>query len=384
MAFQLTSGKRVIIGEHALEMALPHIMCLGSKALIVTGKIVTKNGIANKLINTLLSVGIDSAIFNEIIGEPDDKMVAAGVAAYKKEGCDFIIGLGGGSPLDTAKAIAAMTVLPGEVQEYAGKELSGDFPPLVLVPTTAGTGSEATKFCCVTDSSQDKKLLMKGEDLLPDIAVVDYTYTLSSPQSVTAATGMDALTHAVEAYTSQKANPVTDVYALDAIARIFSNLTKAYLDGTNRQAREEMAFAAYEAGFCINNSSVTIVHGMSRPIGALFHVPHGISNAMLISKCLSFAISGCFDRFGDIGRAIGAATHYDSDQKSARAFLAALEGLCGVLKIPTLAEYSIDRTAFFAAIDKMAGDAIASGSPANTIRQVTKEDIVCLYKSLWE
>src|SRR5574344_299524 len=384
MAFQLTSGKRVIIGEHALEMALPHIMCLGSKALIVTGKIVTKNGIANKLINTLLSVGIDSAIFNEIIGEPDDKMVAAGVAAYKKEGCDFIIGLGGGSPLDTAKAIAAMTVLPGEVQEYAGKELSGDFPPLVLVPTTAGTGSEATKFFCVTDSSQNKKLLMKGEDLLPDIAVVDYTYTLSSPQSVTAATGMDALTHAVEAYTSQKANPVTDVYALDAIARIFSNLTKAYLDGTNRQAREEMAFAAYEAGFCINNSSVTIVHGMSRPIGALFHVPHGISNAMLISECLRFALDGAYGRFGTIGRVIGAAHENANDIVASDCFIDALVSLTKKLRVPTLREYGLDCAAFREAEIKMAEDALASGSPANTMKQISRDDEVLIYERLWK
>src|SRR5574344_1971722 len=383
MSFQVTTGNRTVIGEGAFEAALPQIAKCGKKALIVTGKMISKTGLTSKIASLLKNSNVDSEVFNDIPGEPDDLTVEAGTTAYQKSGCDFVIGLGGGSPLDTAKAIAAMSVLPGKVTDYAGKERSGALPPLVLVPTTAGTGSEATKFFCVTDTKRNVKLLLKGDDLLPDIAVVDYTYSLTSPQSVTVATGMDALTHAVEAYTSRKATPVTDLYALDAIKRIFTNLPLAFDDGSNRKAREELAFAAYEAGFCINNSSVTLVHGMSRPIGALFHVPHGISNAMLISECLRFALDGAYGRFGTIGRVIGAAHENANDIVASDCFIDALVSLTKKLRVPTLREYGLDCAAFREAEIKMAEDALASGSPANTMKQISRDDEVLIYERLW-
>ena len=199
---------------------------------------------------------------------------------------------------------------------------------------------------------------------------------------MTAATGMDALTHAIESYTSRKANPITDTFALSALKRIFANLPTAYSEPENENAREQMLIAAYEAGVCINNASVTIVHGMSRPIGALFHVPHGISNAMLDIKCLGFAAQGAPGKFAEAARAVGVSCNAD-DSAAAQDFLAALEKLCGAVEIPTLAEYGIDRGEFFAAMDKMADDALASGSPANTIREVAKQDILDIYASLW-
>lgn len=383
MSFQLTAGKRTIIGEGALETGAPYIRAMGKKALIVTGKVITKTGLADTLSETLAGLGVSSVLFNDIPGEPDDVVVGACTKAFKENGCDFIIGFGGGSPLDTAKAAAAMSVLPGTPADYAGKELTGDFPPLVLIPTTAGTGSEATKFFVVTDSKTNTKMLLKGDDLLPDLALVDYTYSLTAPQDITAATGMDALTHAVEAYTSRKADPVTDMYAVDAVKRIFKALPRCYKDGSDREAREEMAFAAYEAGFCINNSSVTIVHGMSRPIGALFHVPHGISNAMLITECLRFALDGAYERFASLAVAIGRAQPDTNVVIAADAFIEALSELTRTLQIPTLAQYGIDRAKFLAAEDKMATDALASGSPGNTRKTVTKEDEISIYERLW-
>jgi alcohol dehydrogenase class IV len=226
-------------------------------------------------------------------------------------------------------------------------------------------------------------MLLKGDALLPELAVIDYTLTLTAPPSVTAATGMDALTHAVESYTSRKANAFTDALALDAARRIFKALPVAYRDGGNAKAREELAVAAYEAGICINNASVTLVHGMSRPIGALFHVPHGISNAMLIKNCLQYALDGSYSRFADIARAIGVADAGTSDKAAAGSFIGALELLCGKVEIPTLRQYGIDRQQFFNVMDKMAGDAMASGSPSNTIREIQKEDLLVIYQSLW-
>lgn len=384
MSFNFTCAPRTIFGEGALETAAPYIADFGKKALIVTGKIITKTGLAAKVQDVLSVRGISSVVFNDLPGEPDDKMIDAALSVFKSEKCDFIIGLGGGTPLDTAKAVAAMAVLPGKLSDYAGKEMSGDFAPLVLIPTTAGTGSEATKFFVYTDTATDAKLLMKGDALLPELAVIDYTYTISSPVSITVATGMDALTHAVEAYTSKKANPVTDIYCLDAIKRIFKYLPLAAKDGNDKTAREQMALAAYEAGVCINNSSVTLVHGMSRPIGALFHVPHGISNAMLITECLRFALDGegAEERFAKIALEIGEAEKSDSTSAASKKFLDALERLTKTLSVPSLREYGIDLEKFAAVEEKMASDALASGSPANTRKAVSKDDIIAIYDRL--
>lgn len=382
MTFNFTSAPRTVIGEGALEQSAAYISEMGKKALIVTGKIITKSGLVQKLQDFLSSLKIDSVIFNDLPGEPDDLMINAGLKIYKEQHCDFIIGLGGGTPLDTAKAIGAMSVLPGNLIDYAGKEIKGVFPPLVLIPTTAGTGSEATKFFVYTDTKTDAKLLLKGDALLPELAIVDFNYTISSPVGITVATGMDALTHAVEAYTSKKANPLTDIYCLDAIKKIFKYLPKAAADGNDKEARSNMAIAAYEAGVCINNSSVTLVHGMSRPIGALFHVPHGISNAMLIVECLRFALDGALDRFAILAKEIGAAKNEDDDRTAAEKFLVALENLTKELKIPTLKEYGIDIAKFKAVEEKMASDAIASGSPGNTRKEVTKADEIQIYEIL--
>ena len=384
MSFNFTCAPRTIFGEGALEIAAPYIADFGKKALIVTGKIITKTGLAAKVQDVLSVRGISSVVFNDLPGEPDDKMIDAALSVFKSEKCDFIIGLGGGTPLDTAKAVAAMAVLPGKLSDYTGKEMSGDFAPLVLIPTTAGTGSEATKFFVYTDTATDAKLLMKGDALLPKLAVIDYTYTISSPVSITVATGMDALTHAVEAYTSKKANPVTDIYCLDAIKRIFKYLPLAAKDGNDKTAREQMSLAAYEAGVCINNSSVTLVHGMSRPIGALFHVPHGISNAMLITECLRFALDGegAEERFAKIALEIGEAEKSDSTSAASKKFLGALERLTKTLEVPSLREYGIDLEKFEASEEKMASDALASGSPANTRKAVSKDDIIAIYDRL--
>ncbi len=382
MAFNFTTASRTIIGEGALAMAAPYLKEFGKKALIVTGKIITKTGLADEVQKVLKEQGIDSAVFNDLPGEPTDLMIYAGVDVYKKEGCDFIIGLGGGTPLDSAKAIAAMAVLPGKLIDYFGKEMKGDFAPLVLIPTTAGTGSEVTKYVVYTDTATDAKLLIKGEALLPKIAVIDYTYTMSSPVSVTTNTGMDALTHAIESYTCRKATPVTDLYCIDAVKRIFKWLPVAVKDGTNKEARENMALASYEAGVAINTSPTTIVHGMSRPIGALFHVPHGISNAMLLVECLKAVMEGCYERFARLGVEIGVASESDSPKAGAEKFMAALEAFTKKLKIPTLREYGLNLEEFAAKEDKMASDSLASGSPANCWKVLTKEEEIKIYDIL--
>ncbi len=254
---------------------------------------------------------------------------------------------------------------------------------MAAIPTTAGTGSEATQFTIITDTKKDIKMLLKGKVLMPTLAISDPQFTMTAPPKITAATGLDALCHAVEAYTSNKAQTLSDTFALSAVKRIFKYLPAAFHDGKNEEARIQMSVAALEAGTAFNNASVTLIHGMSRPIGALFHVAHGLSNAMLMKECLSYALSGAYDRFAELGRSIGAASSEDSDKEASEKFLAAVVKLTEELETPTLAEFGIDKEAFFQVIEKMAYDAMESGSPRNTRRTVTQADVEQMYRNLW-
>lgn len=372
-----------VVGTNVLGEAAPLLKKMGNKAFIVTGKHVAVSDMMKQLTALLDENGIDCVIFDGITGEPTDTMIENGVEMLKSSGCDFIIGIGGGSPLDSAKAIAAMAVNEGSIADYNGKEITGEILPLAAIPTTAGTGSETTKFTVITDSEKGIKMLLKGDVLVPKLAIVDSSFTVGAPKSVTSATGLDALTHAVEAYTSRKAFSMTDTLAVSAVKRIMKYLPIAYREPDNSLAREQMSIAALEAGICINNSSVTIVHGMSRPIGALFHVPHGMSNAMLLKECLSFAVSGAYEKFANLGRETGVASDSDSDETAAEKFIDSLQSICDVCEIPTLEQYGIDRDEYYSKISKMATDAVASGSPANTVKEVTVDDCIEIYKKLY-
>lgn len=372
-----------VVGTNVLGEAAPLLKKMGNKAFIVTGRHVAVSDMMKQLTALLNENGIGCVIFDGITGEPTDTMIENGVEMLKSSGCDFIIGIGGGSPLDSAKAIAAMAVNEGSIADYNGKEITGEILPLAAIPTTAGTGSEATKFTVITDSEKGIKMLLKGDVLVPKLAIVDSSFTVGAPKSVTSATGLDALTHAVEAYTSRKAFSMTDTLAVSAVKRIMKYLPIAYKEPDNSLAREQMSIAALEAGICINNSSVTIVHGMSRPIGALFHVPHGMSNAMLLKECLSFAVSGAYEKFANLGRETGVASDSDSDETAAEKFIDSLQSICDVCEIPTLEQYGIDRDEYYSKISKMATDAVASGSPANTVKEVTVDDCIEIYKKLY-
>lgn len=372
-----------VVGTNVLGEAAPLLKKMGNKAFIVTGRHVAVSDMMKQLTALLDENGIGCVIFDGITGEPNDTMIENGVEMLKSSGCDFIIGIGGGSPLDSAKAIAAMAVNEGSIADYNGKEITGEILPLAAIPTTAGTGSEATKFTVITDSEKGIKMLLKGDVLVPKLAIIDSSFTVGAPKSVTSATGLDALTHAVEAYTSRKAFSMTDTLAVSAVKRIMKYLPIAYKEPDNSLAREQMSIAALEAGICINNSSVTIVHGMSRPIGALFHVPHGMSNAMLLKECLSFAVSGAYEKFANLGIETGVASDSDSDETAAEKFIDSLQNICDVCEIPTLEQYGIDRDEYYSKISKMATDAVASGSPANTVKEVTVDDCIEIYKKLY-
>lgn len=384
MAFEFLVPPRIIVGKDALKTAAEVWKKTGSHALIVSDPSMVQLGNAALLESLLDENDIAHSLYADIAGEPTDQMIEAGLAVYKQEGCDFLIGLGGGSALDSMKAIGALATGGGNIADYMGKEITIPTPPMTAIPTTAGTGSEATQFTIINDTKRNIKMLLKGKVLMPELAVVDPQFTLSVPPKITASTGLDAFTHAVEAYTSRKATMLSDTFALSAIRRIVKYLPVVFQDGSDAGARQEMAIAALEAGIAFNNSSVTVVHGMSRPIGALFHVPHGISNAMLDERCFDYILDGAYDRFADLARAVGAAENGDSDKKAAEKFLEVVRDLCRICRIPTLKEYGIDRELFFENLEKMADDAMESGSPSNTRKELHKEDLIMIYRSLWE
>ena len=383
MAREFIVPGQIISGSGALEMAETALKEMGKKALIVTDQVMIELGNCRKVEDALKNQGVDYCIYSEIAGEPTDKMIEKGLKVYQEEGCDFLVALGGGSPIDSMKAIGSLAAKGGKISDYMGKVIDVPMPPMAAVPTTAGTGSEATQFTIITDTEKDIKMLLKGKVLMPDLAVIDPQFTMTAPPGITATTGLDALCHAIEAYTSRKAQTLSDTFAVSAVKRIMKYLPVAYTSGKNEKARVEMSVAALEAGIAFNNASVTLIHGMSRPIGALFHVAHGLSNAMLLKECLTFVLPGNYERFADLGRAVGVAEEADEAEEAAKKFLQAVEKLTRDLNVPTLREYGISQEEFFQVIDKMAFDAMESGSPQNTIRDVTEEDIKEIYRKLW-
>ena len=383
MAREFIVPGQIITGAGALDMAESALRQLGKKAMIVTDQVMIELGNCAKVEAALKNQGIAYTIYSEITGEPTDTMSENGLKQYREEGCDFLVALGGGSPIDSMKAIGSLVKNGGNISDYMGKIIDVEMPPMAAIPTTAGTGSEATQFTIITDTKKDIKMLLKGKVLMPALAVSDPQFTMTAPPRITAATGLDALCHAVEAYTSNKSQTLSDTFALSAVKRIFRYLPRAFRDGKDEEARTEMAVAALEAGIAFNNASVTLIHGMSRPIGAMFHVAHGLSNAMLMKECLGFALNGAYDRFGELGRSIGAASAKDTDKDASEKFLAAVAELTEELETPTLEQYGIEKDAFFQVIGKMAHDAMESGSPQNTRRTVTQADVEQMYRNLY-
>ena len=339
-----------------------------------------KLGNCKTVTDALERAGLGFEVFDQITGEPSDVMIEAGITAFKASGCDMYVGLGGGSPIDAMKAIAMMAACDGDIDEQMGVALDFDRPPLVAIPTTAGTGSEATQFTIINNTRQGIKMLLAGAKVLPDVAIVDPQFTCTAPASVTANTGVDALCHALESATSKKMQPMSYTFSISAIRRSLAHLH--VLSAENVEARTQMAIAATEAGVAFNNASVTIIHGMSRPIGALFHVPHGLSNAMIMLECLRYVVDGAYPEFASVAREVGASVAAD-DKVAANDLLEVIAELLRKLNIPTLASYGIDVDEFRAQIPKMAKDAIDSGSfPANTIKPLTVADLEAIYERL--
>jgi alcohol dehydrogenase class IV len=373
-------------GRDAFQKAGEEAAVRGKKALVVSDSVMEKLGNVARCQAILSDAGVSSVVYARVDTEPTDTYVAEALAVLQEEGCDLLVAIGGGSCIDTAKAVAVVATNGGYIGDYMGgrKPIPHAPIPVIAIPTTAGTGSEVTDATVITNTAEDIKMMIKHPAFLPAVAVVDPLLTLSSPPSVTAATGVDALCHAIEAYISRRAQPMTDTLALTAIDDIVKHLRRAYQDGQDVEARERMAVAAMLAGAAFSNASVCLVHGMSRPIGAVFHVPHGVSNAMLLPAVLEYTLDAAVGRLAVIARIVNPTLADVSDRDAAVALVADVKRLCRELNIPNLRGWGIDKTAFDEVVAKMARDAIASGSPGNNPRVPTAEEIEALYQVAYD
>ena len=368
------SGASEQVGEESRKLG-------GKKGLIVTDEVLLKLGTLDNIQRALTQAKIQFAIYSGVFTEPTVEFVQDGLKTYKENGCDFLLAVGGGSAIDTAKAIAVMATNAGAIEDYQGlNKIPKGGAPLIAVPTTAGTGSEVTRYTIITDTKRDVKMLIGSPFLIPREAIVDPLLTLSMPRGLTAAVGIDALTHAIEAYVSVKAQPMSDIFCLSAIELISGNLRQAWSNGNNIEAREKTMLGALQAGIAFSNSSVALVHGMSRPIGAYFHVAHGVSNAALLAVVTEFSLIGNPARYARVAQAMGENVDNLTALEAADLAAKSIRRLIKDIKIPSLQELGVDKAKLDKLAPKMAEDAIASGSPANNPRQATKEEIIELYK----
>jgi alcohol dehydrogenase class IV len=381
----ITTPRLVAIGGGALA-ELPGLLGrFGLQApLFVTDPFIARSGPLDRARSLLAGAGIAAQVFSDTVPDPTTAVIEEGVRRLGEGQFDSLVALGGGSSIDTAKGMSVLAANGGKMRDYkVPNEISKSGLPIVAIPTTAGTGSEVTRFTVITDTETDEKMLIAGLPCCPLAAIVDYELTLTMPLRLTADTGIDSLTHAIEAYVSRRANLYTDGLARHAMGLIARHIRTACREPANRAAREAMMLGATTAGMAFSNASVALVHGMSRPIGAFFHVPHGLSNAMLLPEITAFSVPAALERYADCARAMGVAEEGEGSQSAVARLLDELRRLNADLEVPTPKAYGIDRARYDALLPVMASQALASGSPANNPRVPTQEEIIALYERVY-
>ncbi|WP_238147063.1 iron-containing alcohol dehydrogenase [Rhizorhabdus dicambivorans] len=355
-----------------------------SRPAILTDNYLAGTGALERLVALCTEQGLAARGFADVIPDPTVSSIDKATAFVTEGDHDCVVGFGGGSSIDTAKAVAVLAARGGTMRALKAPHQE-DLPglPIVAIPTTAGTGSEATRFTIVTDEANDEKMLCVGLAYLPILAIVDYELTLSKPVRLTADTGIDALTHAIEAYVSSRANPFSDGMALAAIRAIWPNLRTVCTNPDDRAARESMMIGSLQAGIAFSNASVALVHGMSRPIGAHFHVAHGLSNAMLLPIVTEWSAPAALPRYANCARAMGLSPVEEGDQAAVARLVEALHQVNTDLAVPTPRSHGIDEARWFELLPLMAEQAIASGSPANNPRVPDAQIIEALYRRAW-
>jgi alcohol dehydrogenase class IV len=382
----ITTPRLIAVGGGALVELPAMLGRLGlQKPLVVSDPYIRGCGILDRATALLDEVRIRAQVFADTVPDPTTAVIEIGSRLIEEGDFDCLVAVGGGSSIDTAKGMSVLAANGGKIRDY---KVPNEIPkmglPIVAIPTTAGTGSEVTRFTVVTDTETDEKMLIAGLACCPLAAIVDYELTLSMPYRLTADTGIDSLTHAIEAYVSRRANPYTDGLAKNAMGLIARHIRTACTEPANRAAREAMMLGATTAGMAFSNASVALVHGMSRPIGAFFHVPHGLSNAMLLPEITVFSVPAALDRYADCARAMGLADESEGNQGAVARLLDELRRLNRDLKVPSPRDYGIAAGRYEELLPVMASQALASGSPANNPRVPSADEIIELYRRVYQ
>lgn len=356
-----------------------------SRVLLVTDGHLRDKGAIHSFEERLNDTAIDVTVFSDVQPDPTDQNVAAGLVILQKCNAQAVVAIGGGSVIDAAKVIAVAVANPEPIATFQGyHKITNSGLPLIVIPTTAGTGSEATKAAVITDTQRMVKMMMLDAKLMPRISIVDYELSMTMPADLTAHVGVDTLVHGIEAYVSKRSNGMTDPLAISCVQLTARHLLTAYQQPENRPAREAMALAACQGGMAFSNSSVCLVHGMSRPIGAIFHLPHGLSNALLLAAVTRFSLPGAPERYANISRQMGCCDGRVSAERAGELLVEGLENLNAQLGIPKLRSVlKVGRSQFESHLRKMADDALASGSPQNNPIVPTPDQIAELYAQAW-
>lgn len=349
----------------------------GSNVLFVTDHGVLRAGLLRDLQNSLEQKGIAYAVFDEVEPNPKEETVMRGVRFAKERGSDILVAVGGGSVIDTAKAMGILQTQGGKLADYAGwNKINAPSMPVIAIPTTAGTGSEVTFWTVITDGENETKFSIGSSLIAPRFALVDPVMTRTLPAPLTSSTGMDALTHAVEAYTSAKANPVTDALALDAIRLIAQNIRKATFQGNDMEARSRMMLASLMAGIAFDNADLGAVHCMSEAVGGMYNSPHGATNAYLLPFVMEYNALVCEEKMAKIADAMGVNISGKSRRASARSAVQAVKELCADLRMPTLKAFGVQKDRLPELARRAAENVSVEGNP----REMDEDDFLFLFR----
>ena len=352
--------------------------------LIVTDKQMVEFGYVKKLQEILSKAGLKSNVFDDTVPDPTDTVVLSGISFLEKYKNEAVIGFGGGSPIDTAKAIAAMAKNSKNIQDYKPPStFDKKGLPIIAIPTTAGTGSEVTHHAVIIDSKNYEKISCRGEGFVPTCAIVDYDLTLSKPRRLTIDSAIDTLTHGIEAYVSKKATLFSDRMALDTIRLVTQNIYAVDKNPKDLKAREGLMLAATLGGLAFSNASICLVHGMSRPLGSNFKVPHGLSNAMLLPTITEFSIDHAKSRYAECSRAGNFALTNDNDDIACEKLIKGLYKINSDFDVPSMKTFGINEKNFEEKLENMATDAEISGAPNLNPRVPSVKEMIDLYGQAW-
>lgn len=374
-----------IMGSGGLADTGREIQALGfKKALIVTDAPLHQELKATKVLTDLLDeIGVGYAVYDGVEPNPTTAQVDAGTALLKQEGCDFIVSFGGGSPHDAAKGIGILATHGGDIRDFEGiNKMTKPMMPLVAINTTAGTASEMTRFAIITDETRHVKMAIVDWRTTPTLSVDDPDLMEDMPPGLTAATGMDALTHAIEAYVSTAATPVTDSAALHAIKLVSGFLARAVKDGHDHEAREMMTYAEFLAGMAFNSASLGYVHAMAHQLGGFYDLPHGVCNAILLPHVQAYNAQVVPERFVEIAKAMGIDTRDMTPSESAEAALNAIRALSAEVGIPpNLASFDVVKPEDFGTL---ADNAMKDACGATNPKQPMKDEVIALYQAAYQ